>query len=320
MDAYQFAIDQAGFYLIPQSGFFYVSGADRKDFLQRQTTNNLKALLPGQTQLNVLTSPTARILDVFYVFLVDDDALRVASLPGRSAATLAFLQSRIFFMDKVLLEDVSASFAQVELLGGQVDTLLKRLGIELPGSEEALVVQQLADETVRLWRTAGRLGLGYRLLFPAASFSSITQILEQSGMIALDEPLYQLLNIEAGQPTAEHGLTEKYTPLETGLATAISYSKGCYTGQEVIARQTNYDKVTQQLCGVKLAAAAPAGTPLWVEGRQVGVITSSGRSPRFGDIALAIVKRPHHQTGANLWVGETEQASLPAVVAALPFK
>lgn len=319
MDTYQQANEQAGFYLLPKSSFIYVSGADRNEFLQRQTTNNLKALLPGQAQLNVLTSPTARTLDVFYVFHVDD-ALGVASLPGRSAATLAFLQSRIFFMDKVALQDASASFAQVELLGGQVDTLLKRLGIELPGSEEALVVQQLAGEMVRLWRTAGRLGLGYRLLFPSASISSIEQILVQSGMSALDGPLYQLLNIEAGQPTAGHELTEKFTPLETGLATAISYSKGCYTGQEVIARQTNYDKVTQQLCGVKLAAAAPAGTSLWVEGRQVGVITSSGRSPRFGEIALAIVKRPHHQPGANLQVGETEQASLPAVVAALPFK
>lgn len=318
MDTYQTVRDQAGFYLIPQSGLFYVSGADRIDFLQRQTTNNLKALAPGQTQLNVLTSPTGRILDVFYIFY-EDDALGVASLPGRNAATQAFLQSRIFFMDKVTLQNASQMVAQIELMGGQIDTALSKLGIELPVTEQALAVQQLAGETVHLWRTAGRLGLGYRLLIPAASYSSIGQILEQSGMIALDGPLYQLFNIEAGQPTAENELTEKYTPLESGLAAAVSYNKGCYTGQEVIARQTNYDKVTQQLCGLKLAAAAIAGTPLWAEGRQAGVITSGGSSPRFGEIGLAIVKRPHYQPGATVWVGETEQASLPAVVTPLPF-
>jgi folate-binding Fe-S cluster repair protein YgfZ len=107
--------------------------------------------------------------------------------------------------------------------------------------------------------------------------------------------------------------------LETGLEWAVAGGKGCYTGQEVIARQMTYDKITQHLVGLHLGNSARPGQRIWADGKPVGIVTSAVRSPRFGEIALAIIKRPHHQAGTLVRVGDTDTLSLPATVSSLPF-
>jgi folate-binding protein YgfZ len=108
------------------------------------------------------------------------------------------------------------------------------------------------------------------------------------------------MRVEAGLPAAGAELSEDYTPLEAGLAAAISSTKGCYTGQEVLARQITYDKVTQHLCGLRLTRRAQPGGRVWApDGSPVGRVTSAATSPRFGEIALAVVKRPHRWSQAR---------------------
>jgi folate-binding protein YgfZ len=136
----------------------------------------------------------------------------------------------------------------------------------------------------------------------------------------LEDEDYSILRIEAGLPAAEAELSEDYTPLEAGLQSAISSTKGCYTGQEVVARQLTYDKVTQHLCGLRLEQRTQPGERLWAaDGSRAGKITSAASSPLFGEIALAVVKRPFHQPGERLGVGETLETSAQAQVVALPF-
>lgn len=163
-------------------------------------------------------------------------------------------------------------------------------------------------------------GLGCRLLVPSSGEPTVMAALARSGSEALSTETYQALRVEAGVPSAKHELTGDYTPLETGLAEAISAEKGCYTGQEVLARQITYDKITRQLVGLHLTSQAVAGDRLWSqeEGKTVGEVTSATNSPRYGYITLAILKRPYHQTGTMLTVGELEKGHL-ARVAPLPF-
>jgi folate-binding protein YgfZ len=126
--------------------------------------------------------------------------------------------------------------------------------------------------------------------------------------------------VENGLPAAESELTGDYTPLEMGLETAISNTKGCFTGQEVIARQLNYDKVTQHLVILRLQAHGEAGERAWVEGRPVGLLTSAVQSPRFGPLALAVIKRPYHQPGTGVIIGgDGKTGGTPAVVAESPL-
>ena len=98
--AYQAALKSATYFHQPQTGFLSVSGHDRVDFLQRQTTNDLRQLGVDRVVSTVLTSPTARILDLFYI-TDEGEALGVVPLPGRAAETLKFLRGRIFFSDKI---------------------------------------------------------------------------------------------------------------------------------------------------------------------------------------------------------------------------
>src|SRR5687768_4109299 len=121
---YQALIDGAA-YLASDSGYLVLAGPDRIDFLQRQTTNDVKLLSETRAVLTVLTSPTARILDVLWL-IADEDRIVVTTAPQRGTATAAFLRGKIFFMDKVTLEDHSANFAQYELDGTRIDEALVR--------------------------------------------------------------------------------------------------------------------------------------------------------------------------------------------------
>jgi folate-binding protein YgfZ len=165
----------------------------------------------------------------------------------------------------------------------------------------------------------GLTGAGYRLLAPSNAAQLVLDRLEQSGAARLAPETYELLRVEAGIPQAGHELVEDYTPLEVGLDWAISGSKGCYTGQEIIARQITYDKVTRQLVGLRPEAPVEPGERVLSSGRAAGAVTSAVISPRFGPLALAVVRRPHHEAGTALEI-EAVDRQVRAETVQLPFQ
>ena len=144
----------------------------------------------------------------------------------------------------------------------------------------------------------------------------------------LDAETQEVLRVEGGLPAWEHELSDQVTPLEAGLLSAISYNKGCYTGQEIIARQTNYDKVTRRLAGLVL----PAGAADQLDLRGAAVVAAGGRpsgragfvgsavhSPALGQgIALAVVPRDASEPGSQVTVRHDEH-EFAATVTDLPF-
>jgi len=146
LDAYEAAYKNAAFYRIPDVGCLRISGEDRIDFLQRQTTNDLRNLKSGIALPSVLTSPSARILDVLYVYQDEihtngdqgaEGSIIATTLPGRGRQTEKFLQNCIFFMDKVCVERLDDQTIQYELLGPEADEVLKSLGADhTPGNPE----------------------------------------------------------------------------------------------------------------------------------------------------------------------------------------
>jgi tRNA-modifying protein YgfZ len=310
---YKMAHEKAAFYRIPESGFYRLSGTDRVDFLQRQTTNDITNLTANGAIMTVLTSAKARIQDVFW--LIDEgETIGLMALPGRGTATFEFLRGRIFFNDQVSLSDHSPEYCQLLLEGPQAAEGLAALG--LPRLGLAKVGRGSGSEIpiVAIAQT-GLSGIGYRLLAPETQFESIVGILRQAGLNALSQQEYEILRVEAGLPGENSELTADYTPLEMGLLDlAISQTKGCYTGQEVIARQVNFDKITRSLVGLRLDAPVQVSESVSSNGKPVGKVTSVAHSPRFGDIALAVLKRPFEKAGTKVNLGENQ-----AVVSALPF-
>jgi folate-binding protein YgfZ len=310
-------ISEAVIYPLPDPGALRIAGPDRVPFLSRQSTNDLSQLAPGRAPITVLTSPTARILDVLRL-LPEEEALLALTLPGRGAATARFLKSRIFFMDKVTVEDVSGAYTQIELDGPAAARLLAGLGAPAaPGVDESLAFTWEGGPLAAAGR-AGLAGHGFRLLAPAETGDSLYAALQAQGASRLSAEAFHLLRVEAGLPGETAELTEAFTPLETGLQAAVSGSKGCYTGQEVIARQITYDKITQRLAGLRLPGPTEPGARLWAEGKPAGTVTSVAHSPRFGWIALAVVKRPHFEPGSRVALGEAGSPGT-AEVTSLPF-
>jgi folate-binding protein YgfZ len=164
-----------------------------------------------------------------------------------------------------------------------------------------------------------KLILTCRLLFPIELQNVVNKAIRDSGGEELSSFEYNLLRLEAGFPIETRELTEEYSPLEVGLENFISTSKGCYTGQEVIARQLNYDKVARQICGLNLGKMAEIGDKVWSDGQTIGVVTSVGNSPKFGLIALGVLRKPYNQAGTQVLVGSSFERSAGAVCINLPF-
>ncbi len=313
ISAYHATLQGAGIYRLPDPGYLRLSGADRVDFLQRQTTNDIRLLDPTHALTSVLTSPTARILDVL-TLLEEGDQIGLLTLSGRSDNTASFLRGRIFFNDDVRLDDLSAEFDQVIIYGPTASDTLASLGMPPPGEGE---VSRGSFDGISI-AVIGVRGAGEpenHILIPKDFTENAISALKSAGASQISEEIFWLLRIEDGIPSARGELNEAFTPLEVGLQeAAISLTKGCYTGQEIIARQVNYDKVTRRLVGLRLSAPVDPGVQVRADGKPAGQITSIASSPRFGVIALAVLKRPYDQAGTHVNVEDVQ-----AEVIELPF-
>ncbi len=306
----------------PETCALRLSGATRLDFLQRQTTNDLKPLRPGQAIITILTNPQARILAALTVLARPDDFLIFAGPPLHQRLARYF-SGMIFFMDQVAMTEVSAEMRQYDLLGPQAPACLAVAAAQPAVTDLPLFAWRtltVGGQEVTAVRLPGPGADAFRLLIPASGAAAVQAALQQAGACPIGWPAFDALRIEAGLPEPGLELTDAVTPLEAGLQAYVSATKGCYTGQEVIARQLTYDKVMRHLCGLLLAAPASSGATLEAGGRAVGVIASATQSPALGrPIALAFVRRDHAVAGALLDVRSLDGQLTQAQVTDLPF-
>ncbi|UCD99949.1 MAG: folate-binding protein YgfZ [Chloroflexota bacterium] len=305
------------FYPQEQPGYLRITGPDRQAFLQRQTTNDIDRLSAEKALVTVLTSPTGRILDVLSV-IEDDEVLYVLTLPQQGENTYSFLRSRIFFKDKVSISEISQEICQVDLLGPGVGIFLQELGATQPVLEKGAFPFQIAGNSVWVLKYES---LGNRLLVGREMWPAVLTELQEKGAKALSTESYQVMRVESGLPAPGHELSEDYSPLETGLQWAVAENKGCYTGQEVLARQINYDKITRSLVGLLMEEVPSIGDQVYIpdSNQPQGQITSIAESRRFGPIALAVIKRPHHLPGNNLII-QSGDKNVSSQTVALPFQ
>lgn len=318
----------SNYFIIEDPGCLELIGEDCFDFLQRQTTNDLTILKESGVLYTVLTTGNANILDLLTLLPefeqssdphTDLNSIYILTLNGYGENTFKYLKSRIFFMDKVSISDRSKDYIQVELFEDCLDSVLNSLGFESvpePGHAEIKIIN---GRIIRALGSMDKLILTCRLFYPIDLQNIVSDAIRDSGGEELSSFEYNLLRLEAGFPVETRELTEEYSPLEVGLENFISTSKGCYTGQEVIARQLNYDKVARQLCGLKLDKMVNTSDRIWSDGRTIGVVTSVGNSPRFGFIALGVLRKPYNQAGTEVLVGSEYGRSARAVCINLPF-
>jgi tRNA-modifying protein YgfZ len=295
-------------------GKIVVSDRDRLRFLHNQSTADFENLQSGQGCDTVFVTSTARTIDLATGLVLDDEVLLLVS-PNRREYLFNWLDRYIFFADKVQLKDITDRTVSFTLMGAESDRVLTQLGCpnltELPHNSHQ--VYSIDGMEIRI-AIGTELGLpGYRLIGNRDMGKLLHQKFIDSGAAIVDEDAWECLRIAQGRPKPDAELTEDYNPLEAGLWQTISFAKGCYIGQETIARLNTYKGVKQCLWGVKLTARVGVGTTLTIDGEKAGVLTSC--TEIGGEIwGLSYIRSKAGGVGSKIFAGE-----IAGEIIAIPF-
>ncbi len=294
-------------------GRIQISGSDRLRFLHNQSTNNFNILKPAQGCDTVFVTSTARTIDLATAYATEDAVLLVVSA-NRRRQLLDLLDRYIFPMDRVELTDLTDTTVTFSLIGPESTKLLEKMGVgELenqPYATHKLI--DFAGMQVRVAVGSGLATPGYTLIAPASDAANVWHELVKAGAVPMGDRVWEQLRIEQGRPAVDFELTDDYNPLEARLLHTITYDKGCYIGQETIARLNTYKGVKQQLWGVQLSAPVDIGTAVTIEDEKVGKITSLTET-ESGFFGLAYIRTKAGGAGLKVQVGEAsgEVVNLP---------
>jgi len=300
---YQSATTAVAVYDASHMGRLKITGDDALDLLNRLSTNMVADLEPGQGAPTILTTDRGRILDVIIVLNAGDHTLLLTS-PGTQQSVIKFLD-RYTIMEDLTVEDVSSSTAMLALWGPDSGAFLeKAIGAAicaLPLNHTLLA--DVGGCQVRVVACSMSDLLGFYLICPTGAAEPVWQQLVDAGAAPMGNEAYEAVRVRYGVPVHGSEMGEDYNPLEAGLIGSIDFTKGCYIGQEVIARLDTYEKVQKYL--VKLAFAPGAevapGTILQSEGKAVGKVTSVATDPSTGEvIGLAYVRTQLGVVGTRL--------------------
>lgn len=287
-------------------GRIQVSDSDRLRFLHNQSTNDFQRLHPGQGCDTVFVTSTARTIDLATAYVTEDTVLLIVS-PNRRQYLIDWLDRYIFFADKVELTDVTQETATFSLIGPKSNALVEQLGggaiIGQPSASHKLV--QLKGVEVRIAVGSGLSMPGYTLIVPIENAATVWSNLVESGSVPLGDRVWEQLRIQQGRPVPDQELTEDYNPLEARLLQTISFEKGCYIGQETIARLNTYKGVKQYLWGIRLSAPAQVGSVITLEDEKIGKLTSYTDTDQ-GFFGLGYIRTKAGGEGLKVQVGESE--------------
>lgn len=303
-------------------GALAVSGPDAAELLHGLVTNEVKALRPGSGCHAALLTPKGRMRAELAVLRLSDSELLLDCDASLAGALLGILQGYVPF-SRSTLEDRTSETGVVHLEGPAAAGLLPAAGLPEPGPEDyAHASGSLDGVPLRVVRVSRAGEPGFDLRTSSGAVPALLALLAARGAAVVSPEVLEAGRIEAGLPRWGAELTETTLPNEAGLErTAISYTKGCYLGQETVARIRTYGHVNRRLVALLLpigCAAAP-GNEVRAGEEAVGSVTSAVDSKRRGArVALAYVKRGHEAPGTTLRVA-TNEGAVAGNVAAVPL-
>ncbi len=285
LQAYNLFFERGGFFE-PDTACFRVSGEKAGIFLHGQFTNHITGLKEGEANYNLLLTQKGKVLADLHVGKHQD----------------------FYFL---ILEK---KFKQIVIPHLQKLAPLSRVDIA-DESNNYDVVHVCKNSTVDfLSFPSGRIGLpGYDCLVPKEKKESLVHLLKAGGLICLDHELLEMIRVEQGTPLLGQDVSEDNLPQESRLDRALHFDKGCYLGQETIARLHFRGHVNKCLVGLKIDSTEPPkiGSAIIYDGKPVGRITSSVFSPRLNSpLALGYVPYTLNQTGNIFMTSEQIRMNL----------
>jgi folate-binding protein YgfZ len=312
-------------------GTLQVAGTDRATWLQGLLTNDIKAVVPGQGCYAAWLTPQGRMItDMRVLELGERIELDVLA---SNAAELARRLDQLVFVEDVQIKDVTGARGQIRVIGPAAATVVAATLAEMTGrspvggSELAQWIEYqnavipFADAELRVVRDEGLGVPAYDICSTVGA--QVRRVLAHFGAVPLDEPTIEALRIEAGRPLFGVDMNTDTIPLEAGIENrAISFSKGCYVGQEVIVRVVSrgHGRVARKLVGLVLdgTRVPEPSESIVANGRETGYVTSATQSPALSrPIALGYVHRGFAEPGTRVTIGGESGES--ATVTQLPF-
>ncbi len=330
-----------------ERGKLALTGADAVEFLNGQVTNELLDLKPGEGRYAAFLTHKGKMLGDLRILAVgenggDLDGERSGETVSellldteRTALQALFDMIRRFKVGyEVELHKRTIECSLLSLIGPGADEVAAHASSLAPSAaprvragasagtgarkmplerEHAHLLATIAGTPVRLIRT----DVGIDALLDSAALAVVRGALEAAGAVGVGEAAAEIVRIERGRPRYGIDLDESTIPQEAGLnERAVSFTKGCYVGQETVARLHYKGKPNRHLRGLRLSEPAQTGAGLRLGDRPVGRLGSSVLSPAFGPIGLALVRR-EAEPGATVAVGES---GATASIVELPFQ
>ncbi len=315
--AYYAARERAAVFDLPGASLVEVTGPERLEWLNTLVTNKVVDLEPGRAVRAFLLAPTkGRVLADFLVCETGDRTW-IECAGGSAPAVMEQLQK--YWLGREVEFAEREGWWLASLQGPEAAAILTGVVNDVPPAEEGTHEETtLAGREARVLRWSDTGLPGYHVWLPAESREAGRTALIEAGAGAGDPTAWTVLQIEAGVAAFGRELDESVIPLEAPTENAIDHAKGCYPGQEVIARLWARGRPARNLRGLRIVegAAPPAGAALDAAGKPgAATVTASGESPELGPVALAYVHRDHGEVGTRL-TGD----GVAAVVVALPMR
>jgi len=321
----------------PHRSVVVVTGKDRLAFLNNLVTNETKALAPNQGVYAFLLNTKGRITMDMHILHGEDATL--LEVDARLTEALVKQLDKHHFAEDVRFLDASAQLGRLSLTGPSAALLLSKVaesGVESLSEPFRHAKRTIAKTTVTIFRLDDCGEPGYEIIAPRDHLVSLWQVLHEAGndhgeahdaginLRAIGWSAFNTARIEAGTPLFAIDLTDSNLPMETGpwYPRAVSVTKGCYLGQEIVARMHAHSSVARMFVGLRVAGnrLPIAGTDILDGAAQVGMITSSCMSPMLGGVpvAMGFVKKAFSEPGRIVEV-LAEGARAKATVVELPF-
>jgi folate-binding protein YgfZ len=335
MDEYRAVRERAGIVDRSERGKIVVSGNDRRLYLHALFTNDIASIGPGAGCYSAYLTPQGRMIADLRVLELGDVVL-LDLAPEVKDAVLARLDQFIFSED-VRLADVTAQFAEFGVHGPEASRVVAAALAESPaGAEGGVPAERLAALRAfqNLRATFGgeavivtgsdELGEhGLDLYIDRSAAGRLHEALVVHGAADISRATAEVLRIEVGRPAFGRDMDAETIPLEAGIeGRAVSFTKGCYPGQEVIVRilHRGHGRVVRRLVGLAIEGLSVADPEdlLFAEDREAGRVTSAALSPARGSIALGYVHRDFAAPGTELTIAHGA-TRLRAVVVETPF-
>jgi folate-binding protein YgfZ len=311
---YAAARDGAALVDLPERGILEASGPQRQKFLQGMLSNDVLDRAPGEGCLAAFMTGKGHLLAFLRALVTKDAVLLEMPAERLDGAERALLHYRV----AAPVRFRRLPTAVLGLLGPGAGAVLGAAGCAIGElAAEAHREASVAGHAVRVARAGDLPGAGYAIHVGPQGADAVWSALRAAGARPLGRAALDALRVEEGCVWFGPDATEDNLLHETGLVRLYhSPTKGCYVGQEVIARlEARGGHVSRQLRGLRLEAPAPPGSAVSAEGKEVGRVTTSAVSPRLGPIAMAYVHRGHFEPGTVV-----EVAGSPATVTGLPLE